>query len=71
MSVQYALTKQWSDGRTEGQINCLKTLKRAMYGRAGPEILGARMLPLIDCRNLVLKNFTCRTTVVLNTRRTR
>ncbi|MEA2732111.1 MAG: hypothetical protein QOF70_6586, partial [Acetobacteraceae bacterium] len=29
-----------------GQINRLKTLKRAMYGRAGIELLRARMLPL-------------------------
>jgi CheY-like chemotaxis protein len=28
------------------QINRLKTLKRAMYGRASPELLRARMLPL-------------------------
>lgn len=35
----------WSNGQAEGQINRLKTLKRAMYGRAGPELLRARMLP--------------------------
>jgi transposase len=33
------------NGQTEGQINRLKTLKRAMYGRAGAELLRARMLP--------------------------
>ena len=33
-------------GQTEGHINRLKTLKRAMYGRAGAELLRARMLPL-------------------------
>ena len=27
-------------------VNRLKTLKRAMYGRAGPNLLRARMLPL-------------------------
>ena len=27
-------------------FNRLKTLKRAMYGRAGPNLLRARMLPL-------------------------
>ena len=32
--------------QTEGQINRLKTLKRAMYGRAGVELLCARMVPL-------------------------
>ncbi len=34
----------WID-EAEGQINRLKTLKRAMYGRAGPELLRARMFP--------------------------
>jgi transposase len=32
----------WSNGQTEGQINKLKTLKRAMYGRAGVDLLRAR-----------------------------
>jgi hypothetical protein len=36
----------WSNGQTEGQINKLKTLKRAMYGRAGVDLLRARMMPL-------------------------
>jgi hypothetical protein len=36
-----------SNAITEGQINRLKTLKRSMYGRAGTELLRARMLPLI------------------------
>ena len=34
-AVTNALTERWSNGQTEGQINRLKTLKRAMYGRAG------------------------------------
>jgi Transposase len=38
-AVRNALTEKWSNGQTEGQINRLKTLKRAMYGRAGPELL--------------------------------
>ena len=45
-SVRNALIEGWSNGKTEGQINRLKTLKRAMYGRAGTELLRARMLPL-------------------------
>jgi transposase len=45
-AVRNALTEEWSNGQTKGQINRLKTLKRAMYGRAGPELLRARMLPL-------------------------
>jgi len=36
----------WSNGQTEGQINKLKTLTRAMYGRAGVDLLPARMMPL-------------------------
>jgi len=45
-AVRNALTEHWSNGQTEAQINRLKTLKRAVYGRAGPELLRARMLPL-------------------------
>ncbi len=45
-AVYNAMTIIWSNGQTEGQINRLKTLKRAMYGRAGIELLRARMLPL-------------------------
>ncbi len=40
------MTEPWSNGQTEGQINKLKTLKRAMYDRAGVELLRARLLPL-------------------------
>jgi transposase len=45
-AVRNAMIEPWSNGKTEGQINCLKTLKRAMYGRAGVELLRARMIPL-------------------------
>ena len=34
------------NGQTKGQINRLKTLKRAMYGRAGVGLLRARLMPL-------------------------
>jgi len=44
-AVNNAIDLPWSNGQAEGQINRLKTLKRAMYGRAGPELLKARMLP--------------------------
>jgi transposase len=44
-AVSNAICEPWSNGQTEGQINRLKTLKRAMYGRAGIELLRARMLP--------------------------
>jgi transposase len=45
-AVRNAIAEQWSSGQAEGQINRLKALKRAMYGRAGIELLRARMLPL-------------------------
>ncbi len=45
-AVRNSMTEPWSNGQTEGQINRLKALKRAMYGRAGVELLRARMLPL-------------------------
>lgn len=45
-AVHNALTMPWSNGQTEGQISRLKTLKRAMYGRAGADLLRARLLPL-------------------------
>ncbi|MFV1480063.1 transposase [Phaeobacter sp. JH20_30] len=44
-AVKNAIEMPWSNGQAEGQINRLKTLKRAMYGRAGPALLRARMLP--------------------------
>ncbi len=44
-AVRNAISTPWSKGQTEGQINRLKTLKRSMYGRAGVELLRARMLP--------------------------
>jgi transposase len=45
-AVRNAITECWSNGQTEGQVNRLKMLKRAMYGRGGAELLRARMLPL-------------------------
>jgi transposase len=46
-AVRNAITERWSNGQTEGQINRLKTLKRQMYGRAGTELLRARLLPFV------------------------
>ena len=45
-AVRNAVSEPWSNGQTEGQINKLKTLKRAMYGRASVDLLRARMEPL-------------------------
>jgi transposase len=47
-AVRNAISERWSNGQTEGQTNRLKTLKRSMYGRAGVELLRARMLPLVQ-----------------------
>jgi transposase len=44
-AVAAAVTTSWSSGQVEGQINRLKTIKRQMYGRAGFELLRARVLP--------------------------
>jgi transposase len=44
-STPYAtlITERWSNGQTEGQINRLKVLDRAMYGKASVELLCVRM----------------------------
>jgi transposase len=43
-AVTAALNETWSNGPVEGAINRLKSLKRQMYGRAGFELLRARVL---------------------------
>src|ERR1700730_5971132 len=45
-AVKNALRESRSNGPVEGHINRLKTLKRQMYGRAGFELLRARLLPM-------------------------
>ena len=45
-AVEGAVAERWSNGPVEGHINRLKTLRRQMYGRAGVELLRARLLPL-------------------------
>jgi transposase len=44
-AVEAAVTERWSNGPVEGHVNRLKTIKRQMYGRAGVELLRARLLP--------------------------
>jgi transposase len=51
-AVKNAVEMPCNNGEAEGLINRLKSLKRAMYGRAGPELRGARML--IQGRTIVL-----------------
>jgi len=43
-AVDAALSLEWSNGQTEGQINRLKVLKRQMYGRAKLDLLERRFL---------------------------
>ena len=44
-AVELSMTAPWSNGPIEGHINRLKAIKRQMYGRAGFELLKARVLP--------------------------
>ena len=43
-AVVAALTYEWNNASVEGQANWLKLVKRAMYGRAKPDLLKARLL---------------------------
>ena len=43
-AVRAALSLPWSTGPVKGQISCLKTIKQAMCGRAGFELLRQRIL---------------------------
>jgi transposase len=42
-AIQAALDLPWTTSPVEGQINRLKMLKRTMYGRAGFQLLRARV----------------------------
>jgi Transposase len=44
-AVKLSMTTPWSNGPIEGHISRLKAIKRQMYGRAGFELLKARVLP--------------------------
>ena len=43
-AISGALVTPWTTSPVEGQISSLKMLKRTMYGRAGFELLRARVL---------------------------
>jgi transposase len=64
-AVEAAVTEPRSNGPVEGHINRLKMLKRQMYGRAGVELLRARLLPESVFssqslhQNLSQSRFTC------------
>ena len=42
-AIRGALESPHSNGQVEGQVNRLKTIKRGMYGRAGLDLLRARV----------------------------
>ncbi len=42
--LRAALSEPWSSGQVEGHVNRLKATKRTMYGRAGFDLLRARVL---------------------------
>jgi transposase len=44
IAIKAGLTLEWSNGATEGQIHCLKLLKRQGYGRAGFTLVRQRLL---------------------------
>ncbi len=43
-AIQAALDLPWTTSPVEGQVNRLKMIKRTMYGRAGFQLLRARVL---------------------------
>jgi transposase len=43
-AVKNALCHEWSNGQLEGQVNRLKLIKRAMYGRAKFDLLRKKVL---------------------------
>ena len=43
--VRPAVAMRWNNGPLEGYVNRLKMIKRQMYGRAGFQLLKARVLP--------------------------
>ncbi len=44
-AVVAGLTREWSSGPVEGQVNRLKRIKRPMFGRASLPVLRARIVP--------------------------
>jgi hypothetical protein len=44
-AIRNVIIEPWSNGPVEAHINKLKTLKLAIYGRCGTQLLRARMVP--------------------------
>ncbi|WP_225063231.1 transposase [Komagataeibacter rhaeticus] len=45
-AIRASLVTSWTTSPVEGQIRRLKMIKRTMFGRAGFELLRARVLPI-------------------------
>jgi transposase len=43
-AVRAAFTEPWSTSPVEGHMNCVKTIKLQMYGRANYDLLRQRIL---------------------------
>ena len=43
-AVRAGLTLEWSNGKTEGSVNRLKSVRRQMYGRGKLDLLRSRLL---------------------------
>jgi transposase len=43
-AVEAALQYEWSNGQLEGQVNRIKAIKRAMFGRANFDLLRRKIL---------------------------
>jgi transposase len=43
-AVRAGLSVDWSNGRTEGNVNRLKCVKRQMYGRGKLDLLRLRLI---------------------------
>ncbi len=43
-AIEAAVSMDWSNGQVEGQVNKVKLVKRAMFGRAGFSLLRRRVL---------------------------
>jgi transposase len=65
-AVKAALATPWSNGVLEGHVTRLRVIKRQMYGRAGLELLTARVFPFVEAPARPRKHQDC-----VRTRRTR
>ncbi|MFG2503771.1 transposase [Streptomyces sp. NPDC048441] len=64
-AVTAGLSLPWSSGIVEGHVNCIKTIKRAMYGRATFRLLRTRLLRTRLLRTRLLRTRLLRTRILL------